>query len=142
MNPGRSVWLCNSDTLQMQMSMNIEFKSSAGAGIAAGARFPTITLPGENGNTMATIMGRPVVVTEHNVALGTAGDIVLADLSQYQAIEKGGIETASSLHVKFVTDETAFRFVYRYGGAPTMNYTITGFDGVTRSPYVILSATT
>ena len=39
----------------------------------------------------------------------TSGDIILADLSQYILIDKGGLQSASSIHFKFTTDETAFR---------------------------------
>src|SRR3990167_3046428 len=64
------------------------------------------------------IKGRPVVPIEHCQALGTKGDIYLADLSGYRWIDKGGVEQASSIHVQFLTDETAFRWVYRCNGAP------------------------
>lgn len=33
----------------------------------------------------------------------TSGDIILADLSQYILIDKGGLQSASSIHVKFTT---------------------------------------
>ena len=54
----------------------------------------------------ATLMGRPVIATEYQVTLGTTGDIALFDLSEYQMIEKGGVQAASSIHVQFLTDET------------------------------------
>ena len=98
-----------------------------------------------NGNVagapFGTLMGYPVIETEYNSALGTAGDIVLADMSQYQCIEKGGVETASSIHVKFVTDETAFRFVYRIDGAPMWDIPLTPHKGTgTQSPFITLAA--
>ena len=33
-------------------------------------------------------------------------------------IEKGSTEIETSIHVKFVTDETAFRFIQRNNGQP------------------------
>ena len=81
--------------------------------------------------------------TEYNAALGTIGDILLVSPSQYQLIEKsGGVQYASSIHVYFTTDESAFRFVYRIDGAPQWNTTLTGKDTVARSPFVDLLATT
>jgi len=75
--------------------------------------------------------------------MGTVGDIVLASLSNYQAIQKGGIEAASSIHVQLLTDETVFRFVYRVDGAPTWGAALTPFKGSnTQSPFVALATAT
>lgn len=75
------------------------------------------------------IKGRPVIETEFNPTLGTVGDIVLADMSQYLFWEKGGIQTASSIHVQFLTDQTVFRFVYRCDGQTAMNAAVTPYKG-------------
>ena len=89
------------------------------------------------------IHGRPAIEVEYAEALGTVGDIVLADLSKYQAIQKGGVETATSIHVKFLTDETAFRFVYRVDGAPMLSSPITPHKGSnTQAPFVTLTSAT
>ena len=92
----------------------------------------------------ATLMGRPVIETEYSPSLGTVGDILLASPSAYKMIDKsGGVQTASSIHVQFVTDETAFRFVYRVDGQPYLNSAITPFQGSnTQSAFVALLATT
>jgi len=67
----------------------------------------------------------------------------LASPSAYALITKGGIEAASSIHIKFDYDETAFRFVYRVDGQPYYNAAITAYDTVnTVSPFVALSAST
>jgi HK97 family phage major capsid protein len=89
-----------------------------------------------------SIYGRPVIESEFMPALGTTGDITLASLSQYQAISKGGVQAASSIHVAFVTDETAFRFVYRFDGGPLWNSALTPYAGSTLSPFVALSSAT
>jgi HK97 family phage major capsid protein len=89
-----------------------------------------------------TLYGRPIVVTEFNEALGTAGDIILADMSQYLGWEKGGIEQSTSIHVYYLSDETAFRFVYRCDGKSSVNTALTPLKGsTTTSPYVRLLAT-
>jgi HK97 family phage major capsid protein len=101
------------------------------------------TAGGISGLPYGTILGRPVVETEYNPSLGTLGDILLISPSQYYLIDKsGGIQTASSIHVNFTTDETAFRFVYRVDGAPLWYTTLTGKDTNTYSPYVALAAST
>lgn len=85
--------------------------------------------------------GRPVLEVEYAQTLGTSGDIMLASLSQYQVIEKSAIQQASSIHVAFLTDEMAFRFIYRIGGAPLWHSPVTPFHGSnTVSPFVVLTA--
>lgn len=87
--------------------------------------------------------GRPVIETEYNATLGSVGDIILASLSQYQVIDKGGIEAASSIHVNFVNDEQVFRWVMRVDGAPLWNTDLTPFHGSNDvSPFVVLSSAT
>lgn len=88
-----------------------------------------------------TLLGRPVEPIEQCAALGTVGDIILADASQYALGEKaGGIKAASSIHVRFIYDESAFRFVLRLDGQPLWNSAVTAFKGsTTRSPYVALA---
>ena len=98
---------------------------------------------GLSGSPYGTIFGRPVIETEYNPSLGVAGDIVLAAPSQYALITKGGIKSASSIHVKFTTDETAFRFVYRVDGEPTWNAKVSSYYASSDyvSPFVGLLAT-
>jgi HK97 family phage major capsid protein len=97
---------------------------------------------GLGGLPYSTLLGRPYYDTEYNPVLGTLGDLMLVSPSQYQMIDKGGVQVASSIHVYFTTDESAFRFVYRIDGAPTWNSTLTLKDTNTVSPYVGLAATT
>jgi len=89
----------------------------------------------------ATLYGRPVMPVEQCQTLGTTGDIILADYSQYLMIDKGAnIKQDVSIHVKFVYDETAFRFVYRCDGQPLWNSALTPKNGTTTvSPFVVLA---
>lgn len=87
------------------------------------------------------IFGRPIVPIEQCKALGTVGDIIFADVSQYITIDKGGIAQASSIHVAFLTDEEVFRWILRFDGQPIRNSAITPASGGsdTRSPFVTLA---
>jgi HK97 family phage major capsid protein len=85
--------------------------------------------PGVNGHPYATLKGRAVIPVEQCAALGTVGDICLVDLSQYVMIDKGGIQSASSIHVRFVYDEMTFRWVLRTDGQPTWRTTLTPYKG-------------
>lgn len=105
----------------------------------AGVLEPRFVSYGPTG--ILSIKGRPVYVTEFNSAIGDLGDIVLADMSEYLFWEKGGIESAVSIHVLFIYDETVFRFVYRCDGQPARAAALTPYKGsATQSPFVTLAA--
>lgn len=88
----------------------------------------------------ATLFGRPVIPSEYTAALGTGGDIQFVDMSEYYYIDKGGIQAASSMHVRFIYDEMTFRFVYRVDGQPAWAAPLTPRNGGdTLSPFVILA---
>lgn len=87
------------------------------------------------------LYGLPIVPVEHCETLGTAGDIILGDFSQYLRITKGGVEEAESIHVKFLTDEKVFRWIKRNNGQPVHNSPITPLKGSnTLSPFVALAS--
>lgn len=87
----------------------------------------------------STLYGRPIIPTEYNQTLGTKGDIMLVDLTQYLLIEKGAIESASSMHVQFLTDQQVFKFTYRVDGQSSWYSALTPAKGNnTLSPFVAL----
>ena len=86
--------------------------------------------------------GRPVIPVEQCSTLGDKGDIILADMSQYMLIEKGGVQKNTSMHVRFLYDEMAFRFTLRVNGAPGPSWlkALTPYKGTsTLSPFVTLA---
>ena len=95
------------------------------------------------GQMYSTLFGRPVIPIEYCEVLGTAGDIILADFNEYIAIDKGGIEQASSIHVRFIYDEQVFRFVYRVDGQCAWNQPLEPYKGTaasnSQSPFVSLT---
>lgn len=131
-NYANAVWLVNPVLLAKLVVMTI-----GGAGGAT-----PVYLPGGNlsGTPFGTLLGRPVIPVEYCAAEGTPGDIILADLSQYVVADKGGIDYASSMHVAFLTDEMAFRFILRVDGQPVWNNVLTPFKGsATQAPFVTLA---
>ena len=130
-----AVWLINQDIEPELDNMSI----AVGTG-----GVPAYLPPGGVSETpYARLKGRPVIPVEYAATLGDKGDIMLADLSQYRGIDKGGLQTASSIHVKFTTDETVFRFVYRFDGQPLWNSALTPYKGAnTLSPFVVLNERT
>jgi HK97 family phage major capsid protein len=91
----------------------------------------------------ATLFGKPVIPIEHASKIGDVGDIVLADMSQYLLADKGGMQTASSIHLKFDYDEVAFRITYRVDGQPVRASAITPYKATsarTLSSFITLAA--
>jgi len=126
-----AVWFINQDVEPELHTMSF---ASGTAGIA-------VYMPA-NGLSVApyaTLYGRPVVPIEQCATVGDVGDVIFADFSQYVLIDKGSMQSASSIHVKFTTDETAFRFVYRVDGQPLWASALTPFKGSnTQSPFVVV----
>lgn len=86
------------------------------------------------------IKGAPVVEIEQCETLGTEGDIILADWSQYVCADMGDIQEAMSIHVDFVYGQQLFRFTYYFDGQPRWKAPITPFKGSnTISPVVVLA---
>ena len=128
-----AVWLINQDAEPTLFTM--AFPNAAGT---VPAYLPANSLAN---SPYGTLFGRPVIPVEQCSTVGDVGDIVLADLSQYLLIDKGEPKTDTSIHVKFTTDEMAFRFVYRVNGAPTWKNVLTPHKGSnTLSPFVALAA--
>jgi HK97 family phage major capsid protein len=95
---------------------------------------------GINGAPYSSLFGRPLIPVEYASTLGTPGDIMLADLSQYVLADKRGMQAATSMHVRFLTDEMTFRFTYRVDGQPIWHTPLTPFKGSnTKSPFIVLA---
>jgi HK97 family phage major capsid protein len=87
-----------------------------------------------------TLMGRPVVPVEQCQTVGDKGDIYFCDWSEYVWCDKGSLESASSMHVQFLTGEMVYRFTFRCDGQPKWNAALTPFKGSnTQGPFITLA---
>jgi HK97 family phage major capsid protein len=66
------------------------------------------------------ILGMPVTWTDICKKPSITGDIILSNFAGYEAITKGGVQSAVSIHLYFDQDITAFRFVFRIDGKPAI----------------------
>lgn len=125
----RAIWPVNEDVESLLPRI-----SGIGAGTSANYQ-PA----GANGNPWPTLYGRPVVAIEQASPLGEAGDISLADFSQYLILD-GPMAEAVSIHVRFHTDEIAWRLIYHVDGQPIWKSPVTPANGsnLVRSPFVTL----
>lgn len=128
-----SVWFANPDIAPEIDSLNFTAGST-------GILSPYVTYAAD-GVTM--LRGRPVIYNEFSPTLGSVGDLLLADMTDYLFWEKGGVQAAASIHVQFLTDQTAFRFIFRCDGQPATYTARTRYQSTdTESPYIALAATT
>ena len=88
----------------------------------------------------AQLLGRPIVFSEHAATIGDKGDIVLGNWSQYLEGTIGSLQSAESIHVRFVNHERTFKFWLRNDGRPWWGSALTPKRGSTLSPFVTLDA--
>lgn len=131
-----AVWLINQDIEPQLNGMAFD--------PAATSKVPVyLPVNGLSSSPYSTLFGRPVIPVEACKTLGDAGDIILADLSQYNTLLKAGqeIRTDVSMHLFFDQALMAFRFMFRVNGQPAWGSSITPQNGnTTRSCFVTLEA--
>lgn len=129
-----TVWLYNKPELFRWLALLSIDVGTAGSAAGLVTRIP--------GSPSMDMLGYQLVDTEHTKAVGTAGDIILADLSQYiVADDRKGPEIAQSMHLKFDYGQEAFRIIKYVDGGPRWTAAFTRQNGaVTVSPIVTLGA--
>ncbi|MCB0201365.1 MAG: phage major capsid protein [Anaerolineae bacterium] len=126
-----SAWFIHQDVLPQLNAMNMP--------IGTGGVPVYLPATGIAGSPYSTLFGRPVIEIEQADTVGDQGDIMLLDLSQYLMIDKGGLEAAQSIHVRFIYGENTFRFTLRTDGQPIWNSPLTLYNSSTTvAPFVLL----
>ena len=131
-----SAWFLNQDCEPQLGQMSL----------AVGTGGQPVYLPagGASSSPYGSLFGRPVIPIEQCQTLGTTGDIYLASFGRgYIYSQKGGMQSDMSIHVRFVYDESVFRFVLRIDGQPLLRSAITPYKGTnTLSHFVKLDSRT
>ena len=129
-----AVWIVNNDVLPALFTLTLgNYPIYIPTGLPVG---------GLQVSPYGTLLGRPVFVSQHANTFSAQGDILLVDLKYYQTITKaGGMQTATSMHLYFDADLTAFRTTFRMDGQSKLNSPITPAKGsATMSPFIQLGA--
>lgn len=133
---GSGVWVCNPNCLPQLASMSL----------AVGTGGVPVWMPagGASGLPYSTLFGLPVLFNDHCSALGTVGDIILADWSQYWVGRKAGMEGVKyteSMHVMFLYDQQAMKFSIRLDGQVSWPTYFTPPQSTTtyKSPFITLA---
>jgi len=127
---GNAVWICNADCLPSMFAMSLNNNP---------LYLPNMQLAD---SPYGTLMGRPIIISQHCNTVGDVGDLFFADLSQYVTVVKsGGVETARSMHLWFDQGVEAFRFSMRIAGQPWMGAAVDSDNSAADvSPFVNLAA--
>lgn len=126
----RSVWVCHVSTVPQLLRLSID----VGTG---GSAYPAL----QESNGQWRLLTRPVIFTEKLETLGSQGDILLADFSQYVVGLRQDIRFDVSKEYAFTSDESYGRLIARIDGQPLWDEPLTLKDGTTTvSPFVTLEA--
>ena len=118
----RSVWVASPTTIPQLLGLSIA--------VGTGGSF--ISAMSES-NGEFRILSRPILFTEKLPTLGTVGDIILCDFSQYTIGMRRGFIVDRSQHVGFQTDEMAWRGILRVDGQGRWKSAFTPRNGDTQS---------
>ena len=128
--PNMATWLINPDAYNQIVVMTIGDQ-------------PIWTPPSEGMKQApgGLLLGRPVLFSDSCATLGTVNDIIFGNFQGYKTITKsGGIQTATSMHLWFDYDTSAFRATFRVDGMPWLSAAVSPAKGsVTRSHFVTLA---
>ncbi len=123
----RAVWLFNPDTLPQIVNLQIgsyPIWTPINGGLRDGA--------------FGMLMGRPMIPTEHCASLGTEGDLVLWDPQGYYSTRKAsGVNFATSMHLYFDYNMTAFRWTIRAGGQPYLSAPVSPNKGSVKKSHTV-----
>lgn len=133
------VWVANPNCLPQLASMSLT--------VGTGGSAVFMPAGGVSGKPYNTLFGMPIIFNDHCSTLGTVGDILLCDWSQYWIGRKAGaaeVKYAESMHVMFLYDQQTLKFSTRLDGMvswPTY-FTPPQSTSTYRSPFVALASRT
>jgi HK97 family phage major capsid protein len=126
---GSAVWLANHGTLAMLRSL-VQVIGTGGIAVP----YLTVSPDGQ-----AMLDGRPLYFTEFCPALGTTGDLILCNWSEYLEGTLTSMSNAESMHVRFLEHERTFKFWTENDARCWWRSALTPKNGPTRSPFVVLA---
>lgn len=123
-----AVWVVNNTLVPNLLSLTL----------GSGTAVVRLLQPAADGGW--SMLTRPVLFSEKVPALGTKGDIMLCDFSQYAVGMRREVTLDKSQHVGWNTDESGYRTILRVDGQPLWSSAVTPVNGDTLSCFVTLAA--
>lgn len=131
-----AVWVANSDLIPALLEMQLVVKNVAGTENVGGSAVPVVS---QDKDGQMLLLTRPIYFSEKCSAVGTPGDVILADFSQYAIGMRQDIVVQRSWHAGFTNDSSWFRLVTRLDGQGTWKSAITPENGQSLSWAVTLA---
>lgn len=107
----RAVWVVHPSAVPQLLTMKDLIRTVDGSENVGGAPVVTMGNAGE-----MTLLGRPVVQSEHAAQLGDEGDIIFADPSQHAVFLRSDLRLETSRETFWMSDEVGFRLIWRATG--------------------------
>ena len=134
----KAVWVATSDCLPQLLQLSLRFFNIAGTDYIGGSSFPVFSKATDGG---WELLGRPLILSEKLLPLGTQGDLLLADFSQYAIGMRKELTLERSYHAGFATDSLFYRMIARVDGMGTWKTALQPPNAEkTLSPFVTLAA--
>lgn len=130
-----AVWVANTTALPQLMTLAIKFLNMAGTDYVGGSSLPIFT----KGPQGWELFGLPLILSEKLSALGTQGDLLLADFSQYHIGLRKELTLERSFHAGFQSDSVWYRMIARLDGMGSWKSALTPEYGTPVSPFVTLA---
>lgn len=126
-----AIWMANHDCMPQLMSLQQ----------AVGTGGSVVYQPSAREDRPDVLFGRPIFYTEYCEKVGDAGDILLVNWGEYLEATYQPLQSAESMHVRFVEHERAFKFWLRNDGRGWWRSALTPKKSSdTLSPFVRLQA--
>jgi HK97 family phage major capsid protein len=132
-----AVWVVNAEAERQLITLTLP--------VGAGGSVIELYHPTEDAanQPFATMLGCPVIPSEYSPVAGTVGDLMLCDFSRYILGMREAMQTAVSIHVRFLSDEMTYRFTMRVDGQPIDRLPVTPLNGTaTTSSFVAIASRT
>ena len=131
-----AIWIANPTVLPELLRLQVRVQNAAKTDFVGGSAAPAFS---QNGNQYA-LFGRQIIFTEKLPALGTRGDIILCDPTQYVVGLRKEISVEKSIHPHFSTDVSTYRGILRLDGQGKWASPLTPKNGDTLSWVVTLES--
>lgn len=128
-----AVWVANVNCIPQLLMLKQLIKNVAGTDNVGGSWIP-IQIDGDGNMTILTI---PVIFTEKLPVLGDAGDIILANFSQYVIGMRKELTLDKSHHVGFTRDTSHYRVIVRVDGQGSWKAPVTPRNGADTLSWVV-----
>jgi len=127
----KAVWLISPSSVDQLYNMN-----TAASNIEGMQVFSSI----DRSHSVTSLFGIPVIVTEQASSLGSTGDLMLADFSQYAIGMRNNVTFLASSHEYFRRHLTSFKAIVRVDGQPLWDNSFNLRDSQEVSPFIALKA--